>query len=84
MPKSFKLDGKRRQLPAAVPSQQIEWIVARMHVSDTDAEVRNAIADRAAENPKWTKRLIEAAQDYAVYCHRKNRALYTFVTTGSR
>lgn len=84
MPKSFTLDGKRRPLPEAVPTQQIEWIVSRLHVGTTDQEVRDEIARRANGNGGWAVPLIRAAADYAVYCHRRNQKLYRFAMTGSR
>ncbi len=79
MPKSITLDGRRVRLPDALPQGQIKWLIARLHVSLEDAEVRAEIAQRAAGNPDWTPALIKAAQDFAVYCHRKNQTLYTKV-----
>ena len=63
-----------------IPESSIEWLVARLHVSKTDDEVRAEIVRRTG--PEWTPEAIKRACDYAVKCHKKNQDLYARVMSG--
>jgi hypothetical protein len=80
MPKSFTLDGKRHKLDPRVPARQIQWLVDRLHVATPDEDLRGIIAKRAAEG--WPAHCLKQAQEFAVYCHRKNQKMYLFVMRG--
>ena len=67
--------------PLALPKQSIAWIVARMHVGESDEYVKTDIRRRCTTQG-WTETMIERAEKYAVQCHRKNQALYRSVMSG--
>ena len=65
----------------SIPKASIEWIVARMHVSESDEYVKTDIRHRCTTNG-WTEKSIVQAEVYAVKCHRKNQELYRAVMSG--
>ena len=75
--------------PKYVPKQSIEWIVARLHVGTSDAEVAADIRRRFERTlppmrpiRSSMERKIEACITYALKCHHDNGALYTRVMRG--
>jgi hypothetical protein len=77
----FTLDGKHYQISDHIPRGGIEWLMARLHVSTSDAEIRADICSRATK-AGWNDALREQACLYALHCHRKNQALYRSVVSG--
>ena len=75
MVKSFTLDGKRHALPSEVPTGQIKWLVARMHVATSDADVTEMLEKRMV-GPAFTPRIRKAAIAFALKCHRDNQKLF--------
>jgi hypothetical protein len=68
-----------------VPQGSIRWLLGRVHVSTSDAEVEADIRRRLPS--KLTAPLITEAQrkacvKYALKCHRENQALYCHVVYG--
>jgi hypothetical protein len=71
-----------------IPKRAIEFIVGKLHISESDEQVRaevvrriDAITDAAAKHC-WTEAKIKAACDYAVKVHHNNRGLYDYVMSG--
>lgn len=80
-PKFFTLDGRRYRISPLVPTQAIRRLVSRLHVSQSDEDVRDEIETRAREN-HWPTSLVEPAVRYALSVHRKNQKLYSQVSRG--
>lgn len=58
---------------------QIEWLVGRRHVSETDAEITALILARATD---WPKAQAELAVADALKAHHRNQKLCRAVTDG--
>jgi hypothetical protein len=72
-----------------IPKGDIEFFVARLHVSETDEAVRAEILRRIgpvdqAITRGWSEATIQQACDYAVQAHHNNQNLYSYVMGGSR
>ena len=52
----------------------IQWLVGRVHVAETDEEVRKMIQLRAKPE-LFTPGCIKAMGDYAVKCHHDNQGI---------
>ncbi len=76
---------KARSNPSAqIPKSEIEFIVRKMHVGTTDAEVKAEMDRRLRDAPTaWTPALKRQAIAYAIKAHHKNQKLYDFAM-GSR
>lgn len=64
-----------------IPTGQIEWLVNRHHVGDTDAEIQ-ADFDRRMTSPEFTPAIKRKVITHALKHHAKNRALFYRVATG--
>lgn len=70
----------------AIPKREIEWIINRLHVSETDASIRADIHMRLRGNP-WIatpagQRFEGRCVAYALKIHAANRGLYQRLTAG--
>lgn len=73
-------DEYKASLPEWVPIGEIDWFVARMHVSDSDEQV---VSEMTRVRPKQaTDGQFQIMCDFALACHYHNRGLYRAVTTG--
>ena len=76
--------------PKYVPKQSIAWLMARIHVGTSDAEVaadirrrfERTMRDSCFEKNDVMERRIKACITYALKCHHDNGALYTRVMRG--
>ncbi len=59
---------------------QIEWLVDRMHVSTTDAEIEADIRRRANPDKGWTEAKIKRAIAHAIKHHNRNRRIFLLVS----
>jgi hypothetical protein len=64
-----------------IPTGQIDWIVNRHHVADTDAEVQADI-ERRMTDPKFTPAIKRKCVAYALKRHERNRTLFLRVMRG--
>ena len=64
------------------PTQSIDYIVNRLHVGTSDAEVEADIRGRATGRDNWTPELIDEAVRYALWRHAENRGQYEGVMGG--
>jgi hypothetical protein len=64
-----------------VPQGSIRWLVARAHVSTSDADVEKDIRRRLVAS-QTTPAQRNACVKYALKCHRENQALYCRVIYG--
>jgi hypothetical protein len=64
-----------------IPTGQIDWIVNRHHVGDTDAEVQADI-ERRMSDPKFTPAIQRRCIAYALKQHKRNRTLFLRVMRG--
>lgn len=60
---------------ARVPRGDISWLMGRVHVGTTCAEIEADIRKRCTA-PGYTESLIKQSVAYALECHRRNRDLY--------
>ena len=67
---------------ARVPRSAISWLVNRLHVSVTDAEIEQDIRGRCTA-PGYTESLLNQSVKYAIECHNRNRGLYRDVVNGT-
>jgi len=68
-----------------VPRSAISWLMGRVHVGTSDAEIEADIRKRIAEGPQaklYTESLIKQSVAYALECHKRNRGLYRDVVNG--
>ena len=76
----FKAAEKRaKRITLAVPKGAISFIVDRLHVGTSDAEVEANITKRTAKLTPAQQRKCVA---YALKCHHENQGLYDFVMRG--
>jgi hypothetical protein len=76
-----------------IPYSHIRWLVGKLHVGDSDAEVSGEIESRMRRvtlrgiwrktERKFTEREIKEAVRYALACHEDNRKLYARVMRGA-
>ncbi len=66
----------------SIPKQTIDFIVGRMYIGTSDADVKADIERRCVSAPGWNKYLVKEAVEYAIKSHRKNQALYERVMSG--
>lgn len=76
-----------RRWNAKTPRHSIRHIVDRLHVSLSDEEVQQRIADRIAnarlQNPlEWTSAIERQSLEFAVLVHRQNQTLFRRVMGG--
>lgn len=64
-----------------VPRGDINWLMGRVHVSATEAEIEADIRKRC-NAPGFTPGLVNQSVAYALECHKRNRALYARVMGG--
>jgi hypothetical protein len=62
-----------------VPRNDIRWLMGRVHVATPDAQVADDIRMRCI-GPGYSAAVIRQSIAYALECHKRNRALYAFVT----
>ena len=60
------------------PRNDIRWLMGRVHVGTSDAEIEADIRARCSD-PAYTPEIIQEAIDYALLCHRENQNLYARV-----
>lgn len=60
-----------------VPRADISWLMGRVHVGTTDAEITADIHKRCDGKPGYTDSIIRQSIAYALECHRRNRKLFT-------
>lgn len=65
----------------ALPEAQIRFLVGRLSVGRTDAEVAADIGDRARKQG-WPSKEIERAEKLAIKIHHENQDLYGYVMRG--
>lgn len=65
-----------------IPTGQIDCIVDRHHVCDSDGVIKADIEKRMTD-PKFTPAIKRACLNYAVKRHRRNQNLYHRVVTGN-
>jgi len=70
---------RAKRTTLAVPKGAISFIVGRLHVRTSDAEVEANITKRTAKLTPAQQRKCVA---YALKCHRENQGLYDFVMRG--
>jgi len=63
----------------AIPEASIRWLMGRVHVGMSDADITAYITRRCS---KATPSQLRACVKYALKCHKENRALYSRVTSG--
>lgn len=71
----------KKAVPTEVPKSQIEWLVGRLNVGETDKTVREDIEARARKAGA-SDSLVKSCGDYAVKVHHKNIDLYNQVMSG--
>jgi hypothetical protein len=74
-----------KQWDERVPRYAISWLINRVHVGVTDAEIEKSIRERIARSEdaaKFTSSLINQSVRYALECHHRNRDLYNSVNRG--
>lgn len=71
-----KLNGAK-----GIPKGQIEWLVDRMHVGTSIAEIEAEIRKRA-KGPEWTEAKIKQAVAHAIKHHNHNRGIFSHVMRG--
>ncbi len=64
------------------PRGSIHWLVAKMHVGESDESVAAAIAARIPANPEFTDAIRRECLAYAIECHARNRDLFNHVMRG--
>lgn len=62
-----------------IPEASIRWLIGRVHVGTSDAEIEADMLRRCA---KATTAQQKACVKYALKCHRENQALYGYVMSG--
>lgn len=73
---------RKKRVPPYVPQQSIRWLMGRVHVGTSDAEVEADIRRRFAKNVGMTEKQVAACVAYALDCHRENQWLYSAVMSG--
>jgi|HubBroStandDraft_1064217.scaffolds.fasta_scaffold34755_1 hypothetical protein len=74
----------RKPVPDYVPQQSIRWLMGRVHVGTSDADIEADMRRRFAKavaNGMTEEQLAECIA-YALACHRENQGLYNAVMTG--
>lgn len=67
---------------ARIPRNAVAFLINRLHVSATTAEVEKLIRDRCAKSEGFTPRLTAQAVAYALAVHDANCRLYQYVMRG--
>jgi hypothetical protein len=62
-----------------IPEASIRWLIGRVHVGTSDAEIEADMIRRCSTATPQQKR---ACIKYALKCHRENQALYDHVMSG--
>ena len=65
-----------------IPVGSTRWLVNRLHVSTSDAEIEADMRRRVADRPDWTPELVAQLVACALECHRENQRLYSDVVSG--
>lgn len=65
-----------------IPMGQIQWIVSRMHVSTTEAEIETEMRRRMPTS-RFSASQIDEGIRHAMQCHRENVTLYHNVQQGT-
>jgi hypothetical protein len=71
-----------KTVPDYVPKGSINWLLGRVHVGTSDADVEADIRSRLAKNPNCTEEMMAECVKYAIACHRENQDLYRAVVSG--
>jgi len=68
-----------KTVPDYVPKGGISWLMGRVHVSTSDAEIE---ADIRRRLPQASEEQLSECVKYAIACHRENQGLYRAVVSG--
>lgn len=71
-----------KTVPTYVPKGSIHWLMGRIHVGTSDAEIESDIRTRLSKNQNCTEDMMVECVKYAIACHRENQSLYHAVVSG--
>ena len=73
------MEKSEKEREMKINKAQIRWLINRLHVSTTEAEIEADLRRRASD-PRWTEAKLKQAIAYAIKHHNHNRKIYLMVS----